>query len=142
MAASARKQTPVIHIAWTMTRPLIAGEAPRRRRAPGHGRVSGDEVVESVPLSGDVAGGPDQALELRAGRAAVRPGGLHHVLLDHGAAHVVGSELERDLADFLALGDPRGLDVRHVVEEQAADRLGAQVLRARDLPAAESGVLR
>lgn len=50
------------------------------------------------------------------------------VFFDHQATHVVGPEEQRDLSDLLALCDPRGLNVRHVVEEQPSDGLGFEVL--------------
>src|SRR6185436_20850109 len=120
----------------------IALTRTRRLMREARAARSGHQPVERVPLAGDVAGLVYEALDLRAGGAAVGPGGAHDVLLDHRAAHVVRAEFQRDLADLLALRDPGRLDVGNVVHEQAGDRLRAQVFRAGDLAPAQGGVLR
>lgn len=49
------------------------------------------------------------------------------VFFDHQASHIIGSEEECELTDFLALRDPGRLNVRNVVEIQSGDRLSLQV---------------
>ena len=57
-------------------------------------------------------------------RHALRRGGsgvVVDLLFDHGAVEVVGAEAQRDLRDLGRHHLPVGLDVRKVVEQQAAD---------------------
>ena len=63
------------------------------------------------------------------------------ILLDHNAAEVVRAEFERDLANVLALGDPRTLNVREIIKIDAAERLGAKVFMSADSGGAKLGVL-
>src|SRR5207245_1453303 len=132
-----RRPKPVHRPRRSRTRPE---EGPRRgggcRDGASRARVSGDESVGGVALPGDVAGLPDQALDLRARGAAMGPGGAYHVLFDHDAAHVVRTELQGDLADLLPLGDPGRLEVRDVIEVEPRDGLRPEVVGARDLAAA------
>src|SRR5579875_3369802 len=79
-------------------------------------------------VDADRAERPDRPDEVVGGRAMGRPGGGDDVLLDHDRAEVVRSELERDLADLHPLRDPARLDVVDVVEVDARDRLGQQVV--------------
>ncbi len=59
-----------------------------------------------------------------------------HVLLQHDRAEVVHAEVEAQLARRLAGGQPRRLEVLHVVEVQAGRRQQPQVLHRRRLRAA------
>ena len=84
---------------------------------------AGDGAVERVALEGNAAGLGDEAAKLFA-RHALGGGGAGVVvdlLLDHGAVKIVGAEAERDLRDLGRHHLPVGLDVREVVEQQAAD---------------------
>ena len=74
------------------------------------------------------AGVGDQALDL-VGRRAVRGvRGRDDVLLDHQRSEVVAAEAQRRLADLHAHRHPARLQIRHVVEHDARDRDGAQIL--------------
>src|SRR5208337_4474397 len=87
-----------------------------------------DVLVEYVTLPWNVAGLANGPLDLvkRQMMHGARRG--DDVLLDHQASHVVGTEVQAKLADLGALGHPRRLDVRHVVEVEPRDRLGLEVL--------------
>ena len=65
----------------------------------------------------------------------------NHVFLDHDAAEVVGAVLEGDLADFLALGDPRTLDIGEIVQVDSREGLGAQVFVGANCGSAEFRML-
>ena len=75
-----------------------------------------------------VAGLADEALDLLPGQPEAHPGGGHHVFLQHGGAEVVGPELQGDLRHLGALGHPGDLQVGHIVQHQAGDGQGPQVL--------------
>jgi len=85
--------------------------------------VRPENLVLGRPLGGREAGLADQRHDLVHGDRVDVRGGLVDVLLEQRAAPVVGAEVQRDLARRLALGEPRGLHVREVVEvERAAAR--------------------
>src|SRR5436189_153190 len=69
----------------------------------------------------------DQGRDLLDGDRVDVVGRLVDVLLEERAAPVVGAEVERDLARRLALGEPRGLDVRDVVEVETRGREHPQI---------------
>src|SRR5947209_4966932 len=92
------------------------------------GRPLVDQLVKYVALAGFPAGLADAALDLVEREVMHRAGRGDDVLLDHQAAHVVGPEEQRDLADLRPLRHPRGLDVRDVVEVKPGDGLGAEEL--------------
>ena len=58
-----------------------------------------------------------------------RAGSAHNILLNHQAAHVIGPEQERELADVAALRHPARLDVGEVVEVEPGHRLGLEILK-------------
>ena len=61
----------------------------------------------------------------------------------NGAAHVVDPVLQSDLAELGSLGEPRGLDVGHVVQHEARHRHGPEVIEAAGpLHLAQVGPLR
>ena len=94
-----------------------------------------------VAAFGDEPGVLDVAHDLDFVHAVAGAGGADHVLLDHHAAHVVGTVREAELTDLAALGHPRGLDVVEVVEHDARNRERAQVVEARRLRACQFGVI-
>src|SRR5258708_3258703 len=69
----------------------------------------------------------DSAFDGVGVHAEGRPGAGDHVLLEHHATEVVRAETEGDLADLGPLRDPRSPDVVDVVEQDARERLLAQV---------------
>ena len=79
------------------------------------------------PALGDEARVLDVAGDLGFRETEVGTGGGDHVLLDHQAAEVVGAEAQRDLADLAALGDPGGLHVGEVAEEDARNGQRLQI---------------
>ena len=101
-----------------------------------------NQPVPIIPLMRLVAQVLDQPVHVRHGHLEGGAGLRHHVFLDHDAAKVVRAKLQRDLADFQALRDPRALDVREVVEVDAAQRLRAQVFVRAHGGRLELGVLR
>ena len=60
-------------------------------------------------------------------------GSGYNVLLDHGAAQIVGAEAQSDLSQLEPLGDPRGLDVRDVDEIEPGYGQSHEVVDARSL---------
>src|ERR1039458_4198276 len=85
--------------------------------------VPGDCPIESVALEGYAACLGDEAAKLLA-RHALWGGGTGVVvdlLLDHGSVKIVGAKSKRNLRDLRGHHLPVGLDVREVVEKQAAD---------------------
>src|SRR5204862_7730058 len=98
------RTTAATSIAWMMNVSLIGRPSGQRPTAGKACRsASGDQIVKGIALAWRVSRFANQALDLGPRGAAVGPGGAHHILLDHDAAHVVGAELEGDLADLLAL---------------------------------------
>src|SRR4029453_10647972 len=87
-----------------------------------------DLAVERVALDGAAACRLDGAHHPLRVEAEGRAGRAHDVLLDHDRAHVVAAELQGELADAQSLGDPRRLEVAEVVEVQAADGEGHEVV--------------
>ena len=83
----------------------------------------------------------DEALHISNGHAEGRAGLRHHILFDHDASKVVGAVLEGDLADFLALGDPRTLDIGEIVQVDSREGLGAQVFVGANCGSAEFRML-
>src|SRR4051812_49213230 len=80
-------------------------------------------VVERVALHRDSSRIADEAHEL--GHLLLRParraGGLKDLLAYHGPLHVVGAEVQCELRHRHPHHDPVRLDVRDVVEHEAAD---------------------
>src|SRR5262245_38637040 len=81
--------------------------------------VALQDLVLGRTLSGGEAGLADQRDDLVDADRVHERRGLVHVLLEQGAAPVVGAEVQRNLAGPLALREPRGLDVGEVVEVEA-----------------------
>jgi len=95
--------------------------------------VAEHALVVRVALERLAARAADHALHLRAREAGFRLGArrVRDRLLGHRPDEVVRPEEERHLRELRADLDPVGLDVRHVVEEQARGRDDAQVELAR-----------
>ena len=105
----------------------------RRRSRPREVPV---RVADDRPESGV----EDRVFEIAARRFVGLAGVVDDLLLDDRPAHVVAAVEERELAHLQARRQPRGLQVRKVVEVEARDREHAQVLQAlASLP--RSGVL-
>ena len=83
----------------------------------------------------------DEALHVGDAHAEGCAGLTDDVFLDHDAAEIVRAEAQRDLPDLESLRDPRALDVRHVVEVDAAEGLRAQILVRADGGGFEARVL-
>ena len=86
-----------------------------------------ENLVERGALGGNEAGLAYEGLDLVHGGAVVEAGGQHDVLVEQRAAEVVAAEVQGHLAGFLAFGEPRGLNVLKVVQEDAGGRDDAQV---------------
>src|SRR5581483_7856128 len=126
---------------WIMRGPDLAGGQARRLNGGARHRLY--IFIPHVSLPWDVAGLADGGLDLLQRQVVDRAGRGDDVLLDHQAAHVVGAEEERQLADLQPLRDPGRLDVGDVVEVEPGDRLGAQVFeRAGRRHMGQRGVLR
>jgi uncharacterized protein len=84
---------------------------------------SRDGPVQRVALDGFAAGGADQALQLFAAHALRRgrAGIVINLFFDHRAVHVVSAEAQGNLRHLWRHHLPVRLDVREVVEHQAAD---------------------
>ena len=100
------------------------------------GPVRRGAVVEGVALGRDPAGRADHPHQL--GQLRPVPGARRgdHVLLQHDRTEVVHAHVQRELPDVLARGQPGGLQVVDVVEEQPGHRDEPQVLQAGALGAA------
>src|SRR5579863_9065813 len=84
--------------------------------------------VQGVALGGDEAGVGDDAAEFGFVGAVADASGVHDIFFDQNAADVVGAELQADLANLDAGGEPAGLDVVNVVEIQTADCQRLQII--------------
>src|ERR1017187_254058 len=84
--------------------------------------------IQRVALLGDEAGIADDAAEFLFAGPVVGAGGGDHVLFDHDAAYVVAAETQAHLAGLQTLRHPTGLHILEVVEIDAADGQGLQVL--------------
>ena len=73
----------------------------------------------------------NHAAELFFAGGAGHARGAHHVFLDQDRAHVVAAEAQGDLADFVAGGQPRGLHVLDVIQVDAGDGQGLEVIHRR-----------
>lgn len=104
-----------------------------------------EDAVEGVPFRGLKPGVHDVAHHLahRGVGAAVPSRRRDHVLLQHGASEVVGPVEEGGLGHLEAQGGPGGLEVGEVVQGEAGDGEGLQVLVGRGPGglALEAGVL-
>ena len=92
-------------------------------------------MVQGVPTRRDAVRGTDHLHQFGELGPVPRARGGDHVLLQHDAAEVVHAHVQGHLADVLARGQPRRLQVRHVVEEQPGHRDEAQVLQVGRLRA-------
>ena len=101
---------------------VVADPHARQRRD----RLLDDAVVLAAPHR-LVAGVADQAVDLLQRGAVGGAGRRDDVLLHHEAAVVVGAEAEGHLPHLVSHRDPRGLQVRHVVEHDAAHGEHAEV---------------
>ena len=90
--------------------------------------VEAEDVVVLIALGGGVAGVADEAADFAFVEGVGGSCGGDDVFLHHDGAEVVGAEEEGELADFGAHGDPGGLDGGEVVEVEASDGEGAEVL--------------
>ena len=84
-----------------------------------HGGKLSHQAVPIIPLPRLIAEILNEPLHVRHTHAESGAGLADHILLDHNAAQVIRAKLQRDLADFLALRDPRTLDVRNIVQVNA-----------------------
>src|SRR5919108_308439 len=103
--------------------PPAAGAELAAPSAARSGVVGADDAVERVALDGDAAGGADKTHELILGHL-LGGGGTGHVvdaLLHDRAVEVVDAELEQQPGGVDPEHDPVRLEVRDVVEQQAAD---------------------
>lgn len=103
--------------------------SPSRPKFHSFGRLRPDEFVPHIALAWLVTRVGDAAFDRIEGQVEDGSRLGNDVLFDHQTAHVVGSEHESHLADLLALGDPRRLNVRDVVEVQPSHSLGLEVLK-------------
>src|SRR5690349_11713544 len=74
------------------------------------------------------AGVADQALHLVGRRAVGRIRCRDDILLDHQRTEIVAAEAERELANLHSHRHPTRLQIRHVVEYDARDRDGAEII--------------
>ncbi len=88
------------------------------------GLVEEHGAVEGVALDGLEAGFADDAAKLFFGGAA----GFAEALFEEDGADVVAAEAEAHLQDLEALRGPGALEVGDVVEVEAADGEGGEVL--------------
>src|SRR5689334_16760821 len=93
-------------------------------------------AVERVTLRRDPSGRPDHPDQLVQIGTVPGPGRGDHVLLQHDRAEVVYAQVQRQLADILAGGEPGRLQVRDVVQEQPGHREEPQILQSGRLRAA------
>jgi len=90
--------------------------------------VNTEKVVFVVTLGGDESGVSYETTEEFFVEAVGCSGSGDDVFLHHDGTHVVGAEVEGDLADVRSHGDPTGADGVDVIEEESADCLRAKVI--------------
>ena len=90
-------------------------------------------AVQRVALRGNIACVGDDAAKLGFIRAVADACRVHNIFFDQYAAHVIGAELQSDLADFDSGREPARLNVVDVVEVQPADRERLQIIKGRRL---------
>ena len=141
---------------------LLAGAAAGLvvRKFVGHGGIAVRSAVDSSSMRGSrargrsdrpgsrsaccargVAGVLDVADDLDLVHAVAGAGGRDDIFLDHHAAHVVGAVGETELTDLAALRHPRGLDVVEVVEDDARQGEGSEVVDAGRFSARQPGMV-
>ena len=99
--------------------------------------LAADAAVEGVALDGLEAGFADQTFELFDGERfrGLRAGLVMDLLVAHRAVQVVGPVAQGDLRRGRAERNPVGLDVIEIVQQEAADGDGSQVVhRGRRTP--------
>jgi hypothetical protein len=101
----------------------------------GGGLVEEHGAVEGVALDGLEAGFADDAAKFFFRSAA----GFAEALFEQNRADVVAAEAETHLQDLEALRGPGALEVRDVVEVEAADGEGGEVLDCGGLGDIETG---
>ena len=87
-----------------------------------------EQMVPVIALVSLVAKFLNQPSHVRHAHPISGSGLGHHVFLNHDAAQVIGSKLQRHLADFRALCHPRALDAGKIIEVNPAQGLGAKVI--------------
>ena len=97
-----------------------------------HGSCAHDGAVHRVALHRRAARGADEALELaaRSELRGRRPGVVINFFFDDGAVNVVCAESQSDLRDARSQHHPIRLDVIEIIEQQARDGDGAQIVKA------------
>src|SRR5208282_3073919 len=116
---------------WGRPRTGTHGKSARMRalfRARSCALVKEVGAVEGVALHGAEASVADDAAQFLFGGAVGGAGGLDYVFFEHDRADIVAAEAQTHLADLQTLGDPAGLHVGEVGEEDARDGESLQVL--------------
>ena len=90
-------------------------------------------AVQRVALRGNIACVGDDAAKLGFVRAVAYASRVHNIFFNQYAAHVIGAELQSDLADFDSGREPARLNVVDVVEIQPANRERLQIIKSRRL---------
>lgn len=92
-----------------------------------------DQLVSRVAAMRHVAGVFDQSLELFGAQDELVPRRAHHVFFDHDAAKIVGAIAQTQLGNLWPLRQDAELHVVEVIEEDARDRQGAQIVEPAGL---------
>src|SRR5256712_7046835 len=120
---------------WNQTRWSVGipGVKEGGTRLPLNARASIEKLrpVERVALDRAKARVRDEPAQLFFRRGIGAAGGADDVFFDEDAAHVVPAEAQRNLADFMARGQPGSLDVEDIVEVAAGYREGLEVVDGR-----------
>src|SRR4029077_6127109 len=107
-------------------RGLSLSEPTRTRTSATSGRLF-DHTVVLTTLPRGVARVGDEPLHLGQRHPPGGSGGRYDVLFHHERTEIVGAEPKGHLTDLRPHGDPRRLDVGHVVEHHPGDGLGPEV---------------
>src|SRR5437773_4672042 len=107
-------------------RGLSLSEPTRISTSGTSGRLLDDAVI-LAPLARHEACVGDEPLHLGQRHTPRGARGGDDVLLHHERAEVIGAERERHLADLRSHRHPGSLDIGHVVQHDARDRLRAEI---------------
>jgi len=97
-------------------------------------------VEKGVALGAGKSRIKDKLFHFLAGEAVGYARRPDHILLEHYTSQVIGAEMKGNLTHFGALSNPRTLDVRNIVEKDAAHGESAEIIEGAGSSLSEIGV--